>query len=47
MKKTIVRLILAVAILLTALESTPAQAAGGGIPPLCWPGTPQCPQTGR
>ncbi|MBZ5504065.1 MAG: hypothetical protein LAO78_01140 [Acidobacteriia bacterium] len=42
MKKTIVRLILAAAALL-ALSATTAMADGGGLPPLCKPGQPQCP----
>jgi hypothetical protein len=42
MKKTLIRLIL-VATALLALSATTALADGGGSPPLCWPGSPQCP----
>ena len=38
MKKTMVRIIL-VAGLLLAISATTALADGGGIPPLCYPGT--------
>ena len=43
MKKTLIRLVLLAAALL-AMSATTALADGGGIPPLCKPGTPQCPQ---
>jgi len=43
MKKTLIRFILITAALL-ALSTTTALADGGGIPPLCKPGSPQCPQ---
>lgn len=43
MKRTFIRLILAAAMLLTASASTSARADGGGLPPMCKPGQPQCP----
>jgi hypothetical protein len=43
MKKTLTRWVFMAAVLL-ALSTTTALADGGGIPPLCKPGSPQCPQ---